>query len=220
MKDSIAVLSSGGLDSCVLLADMARHAKVYPIYVRGGLFWEKEEFKALHSFIHAVNNPNIQPITSLSLSVESLFKNNWSMNGHGIPSQYDPDSKTYQSGRNVLLLSPAAVWCSLHQVPRIVIGSLKGNPFPDATIDFFRQFGETLSVGLAFQIRIDAPYREKYKKEDLIREYHTLPLELSLTCMDPREGKHCGQCNKCAERQVGYKAAGIPDRTKYATNLK
>lgn len=220
MTDHTAVLSSGGLDSCVLLADMARRATVYPIYVRNGLFWEKEELNALQAFIQALNNPHVQPLTILSQSVKPLYGKHWSVSGNGIPDLHAPDIKTYIPGRNVLLLSLAAVWCSQHHVPRIAIGSLSGNPFPDASLEFFRQFGETLSMGLDFQIRIEAPYREKYKKEDLIRVFHALPLELSLTCMAPKGGRHCGQCNKCNERQMGYKAAGMPDRTSYIKRKK
>lgn len=215
MKDPIAVLTSGGLDSCVLLADMAQQATVYPIYIRSGLIWENDEFTSLQAFIQALKNDNIHPITTLSLPVQSLYGTHWSVTGKCIPSHDDPDSKTYLPGRNVLLLSLAAVWCSLHQVHRIAIGPLTQNPFPDATLEFFNQFSKTVSTGLGFQIRIEAPYREKLKKEDLIRKYRALPLALSMTCMDPQRGKHCGQCNKCKERQEGYKAAGVPDPTQY-----
>ena len=41
--ERIAVLTSGGLDSCVLLADLARENTVYPIYVEFGLAWERAE---------------------------------------------------------------------------------------------------------------------------------------------------------------------------------
>lgn len=216
MADSIAVLSSGGLDSCALLANMARQIKVYPLYIRNGLIWENEEFKALGAFIHALRNPNVQQITTLVLPVHAFQKDHWSLSGHGIPSRDDPDSKTYLPGRNVLLLSLAAVWCSIHHVSRIAIGTLSSDPFPDATLEFFSQFSNTLSTGLDFQIRIEAPFREKYKKENLIQEYSSFPLELTLSCMDPKGGYHCGQCNKCKERQVGYKAAEVEDRTTYA----
>jgi len=220
MQGSIAVLSSGGLDSCVLLADLARKTKVYPLYIPNGLIWEKEELKALHAFIRALGNHNVQTVTKLLLPVHSLYGNHWSLSGFGIPSAQDADSKIYLPGRNVLLLSLAGVWCSLNDVSRLAIGTLSTNPFPDATADFFTQFGKTLSAGLSFQINIEAPFREKYKKEDLIRDHQALPLELSLTCLAPRAGKHCGVCNKCRERQIAYKAAGVPDRTIYAKKRK
>lgn len=217
MTDHIAVLSSGGLDSCVLIADMARQAKVIPIYIQNGLFWEKEELKALEKFIQALHNPNIEPIINLHLPIQSLYEKHWSMIGKFMPDKNSSDTKTYIPGRNILLLSLAAVWCSMHHVPRIAIGSLLENPFLDSTPDFFNQLSQTLSSGLAFQVHIEAPYREKYKKNDLIQKFHTLPLELSMSCMNPKNGMHCGQCNKCIERQMGYKNAKIPDQTKYAT---
>lgn len=217
MTKPIAVLSSGGLDSCILLNDAASASKVFPIYIRQGLVWEKDELKALNNFILSLNNSHIQPITTLHFPIESLYGNHWSVSGIGIPSQFDADNKTYLPGRNVLLLGLAGVWCSLHQVSRIGIGTLQGNPFQDASLDFFNQYSITLSTGLGHHISIEAPFCEKYKKEDLIRAYQTLPLELTLTCMAPRDGNHCGLCNKCKERQAAYRAAGVRDRTIYAT---
>ncbi len=216
MGESIAVLSSGGLDSCALLIDMAMQGKVHPIYVQNGFIWEKAELKALDAFLQALHNPNIQPITALSLPMGPLYGDHWSLTGRGIPREDDPDSKTYLPGRNVVLLSVAAVWCGVHHVPRIAIGTLFNNPFADATMDFFEQFGSTLSAGLGFQIRIEAPFRQSRKKEDLLRTHQNLPLGLSLSCMAPQEGRHCGHCNKCHERQVAYKRAGMVDPTVYA----
>ena len=215
MEDPIVVLASGGLDSCILLANMARQTKIYPLYVRQGLVWEPEELKALNTFVRALSNRNVQPIISLSQSVQSLYGSHWGLTGIGIPSQDDPDSATYLPGRNVFLLSLAAVWCSLNNVSRIAIGTLSGNCFPDATPDFFRHFSTTLSLGLGLPIHIEAPYRETYTKEALIRENNALPLELTLSCMAPKTGIHCGQCNKCRERKMAYMKAGIPDRTPY-----
>jgi 7-cyano-7-deazaguanine synthase len=42
-----------------------------------------------------------------------------------------------------------------------------------------------------------------------------LPLHLTFSCINPIEDRHCGNCNKCAERKNGFAAAGIPDLTAY-----
>ena len=50
----------------------------------------------------------------------------------------------------------------------------------------------------------------------LIRQFADLPLELTLTCMTPFRGGHCGQCSKCGERQQAYVDAAVNDPTVYA----
>jgi tRNA(Ile)-lysidine synthase TilS/MesJ len=54
--ERVAVLTSGGLDSCVLLADLARENTVYPIYVEFGLAWEKAEQAALRGHFEITYN--------------------------------------------------------------------------------------------------------------------------------------------------------------------
>jgi 7-cyano-7-deazaguanine synthase len=117
-------------------------------------------------------------------------------------------------GRNILLISLAAVWGSTHDVSRVAIGSLGGNPFPDASPQFFETFGQVLGTGLGRKVLIEAPMRGLHK-EDIIRRFRNLPLELTLTCMAPRNSRHCGQCNKCYERQKAFSEAAIIDRTVY-----
>jgi 7-cyano-7-deazaguanine synthase len=213
--DKIAVLASGGLDSAVLLAELAGAAQVYPIYVKCGLKWEAEELRALNSFLAALKNPQVMPLTVLEIPTAALYGDHWSLSGANVPDADAPDSEVLIPGRNILLLGTAAVWCSTHGVSRIAIGSLDGNPFPDATHEFFESFARALSLGLGRAIQIEAPFRGIHK-EELIRRSRSLPLNLTLTCMAPKEGVHCGQCNKCHERQLAFQKAGIADRTVYA----
>jgi len=213
--DRIAVLASGGLDSCVLVADKARDAEVYPIYVQWGLAWEASERKALQAFLAAVKNPHMHSPIVISLPIKAMYADHWSLKGDSVPGADEPDSAVFLPGRNILLLGLAAVWCSTHDVSRISIGSLGGNPFPDATPEFFARFADTLSTGLGHKIIVDAPYRG-LNKSDIIERFRELPLELTLTCMAPADGGHCGRCNKCGERRKAFRESGVPDRTFYA----
>lgn len=43
-----------------------------------------------------------------------------------------------------------------------------------------------------------------------------VPLELTLSCMNPRHEIHCGQCSKCRERRDAFAAAAVSDPTRYA----
>ncbi|MCY4528456.1 MAG: 7-cyano-7-deazaguanine synthase [Chloroflexi bacterium] len=212
----VAVLTSGGLDSCVLLADLAWHAEVWPVYVRAGLVWEEEERRAIDRFVAALDSPNVRPLVELSAPMRPIYGDHWSMTGDDVPKPGDADDAVFMPGRNIVLIGLAAVWCSTRGVNAVAIGSLGGNPFPDATPEFFESFGAALSRGLAHHIEILAPYRGR-TKVDLIRENNHLPLELSLTCMTPVDSIHCGRCQKCEERIDAFTVAGVGDRTKYAT---
>ena len=213
--DKISVLASGGLDSSVLIAKLATAAQIYPIYVRCGFAWEEMELDGLQSFLDALHHPNVMPVTVLSAPTGVLYGDHWSVSGASVPGAGEPDENTYLPGRNILLISLAAIWGSTHGVSRIAIGSLGGNPFSDATPEFFASFASALSMGLGHQVLVEAPLRG-FHKDDLIRTFKDLPLELSLTCMAPEGTRHCGQCNKCRERQLGFRNAGVVDRTVYA----
>jgi 7-cyano-7-deazaguanine synthase len=212
----IAVLASGGLDSAVLLAGLAGEATVFPVYVEAGLAWEDEEKRALRAFIQALNRPAVQPLTVLEVPVRRLYGEHWSATGTGVPGYEAADDAVYLPGRNVLLIGVTAVWCVLHGVGTIAIGSLDANPFPDATPSFFARYGRLLSEALAQPLEVVAPYRN-LRKSDLIARFATLPLHLTLTCMAPRGGQHCGACNKCRERREAFRDAGVADRTPYAS---
>jgi 7-cyano-7-deazaguanine synthase len=212
----VAVLFSAGLDSAVLAALEARAATVLPIYVSCGLAWEAEELAIAERLLAARCYRNVQPITRLTFTVEDLYPpTHWAL--RGTPPAFDtPDEDVYLTGRNLVLLTKTAVHCAQRDVPRIAIGTLAGNPFPDATPDFFHTLSKALSLGLAHQIAIDAPLMHMHKS-DVIRLGRELgvPLELTLSCMNPRDGLHCGECSKCRERRDAFREAGIEDPTSY-----
>ena len=212
--NEIAVLTSGGLDSSILLADLARTNKTHPIYIRSGLRWENEEIDSLHNFIDDINNPFISKIVTLSIDGPSLYgQKHWSLEGE-VP-QYDaPDEQVYLPGRNIILIGLAAIWCSSRNISSIFLGSLKDNPFPDATGQFINDYSEILKCGLNKNISIHAPYRGKNKIE-LIQDFKYLPLNKTMTCMQPVGMIHCNACNKCKERRDSFTQACVEDKTKY-----
>jgi 7-cyano-7-deazaguanine synthase len=215
----VAVLASGGLDSAVLLADLAREDTVFPVYVTAGLAWETREQDALRAYLGAIANDNLQPLTILEMPSRGLYGSaHWTVTGDA-PGYEAPDEDVYIPGRNVLLIGVTAVWCALNRVDAIAIGSLDDNPFPDASPKFFEDYGRLLSGALDHALAVIAPYRQQHKSQ-IIARFPGLPLHLTLTCMAPidRKGQilHCGNCNKCRERREAFAAAAVTDKTKYA----
>jgi 7-cyano-7-deazaguanine synthase len=213
-----AVLFSSGLDSAVLAAAEARTCQVHPVYVSAGLAWEGEERAAVDRLLASPAYRALAPVAHLTFTVEDLYPpTHWAL--RGTPPGFDtPDEDVYLTGRNIVLLSKAGIHCAQRKLSRIAIGPLAGNPFPDATMEFFGSMARTLSLGLAHAITVAAPFVEMHKSE-VIRLGAELgvPFELTLSCMNPRQGLHCGQCSKCRERRDAFHEAGITDPTAYAS---
>ncbi len=213
----IAVLASGGLDSCVMLAELAKvFEPVYPIYIRCGLFWEETELGFLRNFVSAIGDSRILEPQSLEFPMDDVYSGQWQTTGTGIPGYYEPDERWEIPGRNLILISKTAVWCKLHSVGQIGLGTLGSNPFSDATPEFFESLGQALSRGLDLTLEIVCPFAG-LTKPDVIRLGARLPLERTLSCARPQGSRHCGVCGKCHERIDAFFAAGIEDPTDYAS---
>jgi 7-cyano-7-deazaguanine synthase len=217
-RPAAAVLLSAGLDSAVLAAAEARRAVVHPIYVSVGLAWEADELAMLTALLATPPYASLAPLARLSFPAADLYApTHWAI--VGTPPGFDtPDEDVYLTGRNVMLLSKAGIHCAQKKIPRIAIGPLAGNPVPDATPEFFASMSRTLSLGLDHAIIIDAPLAHMHKS-DVVRLGLELgvPLELTLSCMNPDRGRHCGQCSKCRERRDAFIEIGAHDPSAYAT---
>jgi 7-cyano-7-deazaguanine synthase len=216
MTHGTAVLLSAGLDSAVLSAREARETIVHPVYVSAGLAWESRELAALERLLTAPAYRNCAPLVHLTFPVADLYPpTHWALRGE--PPAFDtPDEDVYLTGRNIILLSKAGIYCAQQGLSRLAIGPLAGNPFPDATPAFFAAMSQALSLGLAHAIDVFAPFSAMHKS-DVIRLGLDLgvPLALTMSCMNPQEGQHCGQCSKCRERRDAFREAGVADPTAY-----
>jgi 7-cyano-7-deazaguanine synthase len=214
-----AVLFSGGLDSAVLLArERAEGGDVHPIYVGAGLAWEAAERRAAARLLAgAPFAGRVAPLAALSLDMTDVYTtSHWAV--AGTPPAYDtPDEDVYLLGRNLTLIAKAGTWCARHHIERLALGPLAGNPFPDATPAFFEAMGRAVALGVDRPFEVVAPLVHLHK-DDLVRLGIDLavPLERTLSCMNPAADAHCGVCSKCRERRDAFAAAGVPDRTAYA----
>ena len=138
--------------------------------------------------------------------------------GEGVPVTYVP-------ARNTIFLSLALGWAEAAGAFDIYIGvnALDYSGYPDCRPDFVAAFERLAALatkagaeGRSF--RIAAPLLHM-SKADIVREAGRLGLDagLSWSCYDPSPGgRHCGLCDSCRLRSLGFEEAGLPDPTLYS----
>lgn len=213
--NTLAVLISGGLDSAILLGDALRRQPVVPIYVRCGLSWEEVEAQYLARYLDAIGCPALKPLVTLDQPIADVYGPHWSITGNDVPDAKSADEAVFLPGRNVLLLTKSLLWCHLHGITALALGSLQTNPFPDATPEFFRGYAGVVNQAVQGKIEVRLPFGG-IKKIAVMQLGRGLPLEHTFSCIAPVNEWHCGNCNKCAERQKAFADAGMPDPTRYA----
>jgi 7-cyano-7-deazaguanine synthase len=218
VADAVAVLASGGLDSAILVAHLASEGhEVTPIYVRFGLAWEDVETSHLKQFLASLPASRAKPLIVLDLPVADIYGKHWSVTGQGVPDDDSPDEAVYLPGRNLLLLAKSSVWCALNGIPTIALGTLAANPFPDADSAFFAGFSALAGRALGRPLEVITPFAGRAKHEVLALG-RQLELDLTFSCIAPSSQRHCGRCNKCAERQLAFGELGIADTTEYGAS--
>jgi 7-cyano-7-deazaguanine synthase len=216
------ILLSGGLDSATALA-IARHQgfDCHALSVDYGQR-HRAELDAAARVAQAlgVREHRVVPIGIAQFGGSALTDT-------GIPVPETPSQGipvTYVPARNTLLLALALGWAEVLGARDIFIGvnALDYSGYPDCRPEFIAAF-QTLAdlatkAGVEGQgFRIHAPLIDLTKAE-IIRRGTALGLDygLTLSCYqaDP-QGRACGRCDSCRLRAEGFRAAGLPDPTRY-----
>lgn len=134
---------------------------------------------------------------------------------------------TYVPARNTIFLSLALGWAEAAGARDLYIGvnALDYSGYPDCRPEFIAGFEDLAELATKAgtegdRFRIRAPLQHM-TKADIVREGTRLGLDLGLSwsCYDPivddGEPLHCGRCDSCRLRHLGFEEAGIPDPTRY-----
>jgi 7-cyano-7-deazaguanine synthase len=213
-----AVLLSGGLDSVVMMAlERAAGREVWPIHVRTGLAWEAAEATAIGRVLDTAPFAGcVRSVTTLQVDMRDVYPaTHWAVRGEA-RAYLAPDDTVYLEGRNITLIAKTAVFCAGHDISRLVLGPLAGNPFPDASPAFLDAMGRAMTLGLARPVDITAPLAHLHK-DAVIRLGRDLGVrfDTTLSCNGPIGDRHCGRCNKCRERRDAFREANVIDPTDY-----
>jgi 7-cyano-7-deazaguanine synthase len=188
--------------------------RVHPLYIRSGLAWESTELSHLERYLTSLDHSALQPLEILELPITDLYGGHWSVTGANVPDASTPNQAVFLPGRNVLLLAKAVIWCHMQRIEAVALATIGSNPFPDATPEFFDSYQELLSRALGGRVSILRPYSALSKKR-VMQLGQNLPLQWTFSCIRPVNGRHCGRCNKCAERKAAFADAGLVDVTEY-----
>jgi 7-cyano-7-deazaguanine synthase len=195
----VCLLASAGVDSSILAVELLRRGfEVHPLYVRCGFRWEAAERAWLKKLLRRLAHPKLKALSVMDAPMQDALAGHWSLRGK-VPGLRSAASSVYLPGRNLVLFSQAGVRCGLAKLPWIATAVLDGNPFPDARPEALSAMSRAISLAVDSPVAIAAPYRG-LSKDQVIARAPGFPLELTFSCLKPRGLRHCGACNKCAER--------------------
>jgi 7-cyano-7-deazaguanine synthase len=131
---------------------------------------------------------------------------------------------TYVPARNTILLALALGWAESIGARHIFIGAnaVDYSGYPDCRPEYLRAFEAMANLatkaaieGARFELRaplIDLP---KAAIVELALRLGVDPAD-TVSCYQADDaGRACGACDACRIRQAGFRAAGVPDTTRY-----
>ena len=226
MKPAV-VLLSGGLDSATCLA-LARAEGFVPVclLVRYGQR-HAVELESARRVARAQGASEVREVavdlravggSALTGETAVPMDRTESERAQGIPVTYVP-------ARNTLFLSLALGLAEVVGAQDLFIGvnAVDYSGYPDCRPEFIRAFEAVACLGTRAGVEgrafhIHAPL-QALSKAEIISTGLRLGVDYALTtsCYAPdAEGRACGRCDSCLIRAEGFRAARVPDPTRYA----
>ena len=210
------VCLSGGLDSCVTLAEARRrHDRVAALHLAYGQRTQARERQAFDAVCEhfdiadrlVVAQPALVDIGASALVDRSI----------PVPECESGDEVpiTYVPFRNGQILSLAAAWAEALGATAIYLGAVEEDAtgYPDCREEFFRAFEAAVNAGTRpeTKIRIVTPLLDLDKTAIVRRGVELgVPLQLTWSCYQS-EDRPCQRCESCRLRARGFEGAGVED---------
>lgn len=212
----IAVLLSGGLDSCVLAAQLLIEGhEVTGIHVSYGARHEHREKRAATAIAGRLSIPLLHSYVAAPLSSALMASSSI-----GIPHGHYLDEEmksTIVPFRNGILMSVAAGVALSQEIDAIAIAAHSGGGtiYPDCGTPFLEAMSEAIRAGSEYKLDVICKYASS-KKSEIVSLGHLAhaPMSLSYSCYEGTE-QHCGKCGTCVRRKEAFVEAGVNDFTEY-----
>jgi 7-cyano-7-deazaguanine synthase len=220
------VLVSGGMDSAVTLA-LAREQgyATYALSISYGQRHTSELAAAAHTARALGAIEHKQVVIDLRSIGGSALTADIAVPEHELGEPADAGIPvTYVPARNTIMLSIALGWAEVLGATDIFCGvnAVDYSGYPDCRPEFITAF-ETLAnlatkagvEGAGMHVR--APLIDMGKAQ-IVHEGLRLGVDFTRTvsCYQAdAQGRACGRCDACRLRADGFRAAGVPDPTRY-----
>ncbi len=220
-KRKAVVLVSGGLDSATALA--IAQSQGFECYALSVDYGQRHcsELDAARSVTDAAG----VPLKVLQLDLRAI-------GGSALTDDIEvPETETsgipvtYVPARNTIMLSLALAHAEVLQASDIYIGvnAVDYSGYPDCRPEYIEAYQRmarlaTKAAVEGAEITIHTPLIELTKAQ-IIQRGTELGVDYSRTvsCYQADgEGRACGRCDSCRIRREGFRAAGVPDPTRYA----
>ncbi|KVW94607.1 7-cyano-7-deazaguanine synthase QueC [Thiobacillus denitrificans] len=221
MKSAV-ILLSGGLDSATVLA-IAREAG-YACHALSLDYGQRHNAElaaaarvaaSLGAVEHRVLKLGLSDIGGSALTDASIAVPESPT--EGIPVTYVP-------ARNTVMLALALAWAEVLGSRDIFIGvnAIDYSGYPDCRPEFIAAFEQMANLATragveGARLRVHAPLQH-LSKAQIIQRGLALGVDYAQTvsCYQAdADGLACGRCDACRLRREGFRAAGIPDPTRY-----
>jgi len=218
------VLVSGGLDSATVLA-MARSQgfECYALSVDYGQRHkaELEASKRVAAMLGAYAHRQVH------VDLGSMGGSALTDAGIAVPESIEPGIPvTYVPARNTIMLSIALGWAEALGARDIFLGvnAVDYSGYPDCRPEFIAAFEALANLATKAGVQgrgfaIHAPLLHMSKAEIVTRGLALgVDYAQTVSCYQADdEGRACGRCDACRLRSAGFKEAGLPDPTRYAS---
>ncbi len=218
------VLASGGLDSCVCVAEAAVAHDLALLHVNYGQRTQERELRAFHDIaghyaVPAAHRLVVDIAHLAAIGGSSLLDGSQAVE-EGLPADGAGIPSTYVPFRNAHLLCIATSWAEVTGARALFIGAVQedSSGYPDCREVFYRAFQAAIDEGTRPETRvaIHTPLIH-LQKTDIVRRGLALgaPLHLTWSCY-VREDVACGRCESCLLRRRGFDLVGTADPIPYA----
>ncbi len=216
MTAAIALVS-GGLDSCVALAEALRsHGEDVAVLHAG--YGQRTEGRERRAFLEIADHYGLERRREIDLRyLRELGGSSLIDPTLPIPRGDAPGGEvpaTYVPFRNAILLSAAVAWAEVLGAPEVFCGAhAPGSPYPDTQPAFFRAFGQLVEAATPARVEIGVRTPLLHlDKAAIVRRGLELgaPLHLTWSCYRNPD-RPCRDCHSCRLRSRGFAAAGLPD---------